>query len=166
MEKRTIIRPISPSLSLDKLKEHLRITSEDLDAELDGKLMAAIYNAEATIGKVIAPSVISNTYRFAGSLRLMGPVIEVLEVKVDGQPVEAPVLFHDTVVMPVGMTGNFVEVKWKAGMEEPPYDIAAAIFLKASRLFNNPGDTVDALTTASDNLLQPYRTWGEDEDDI
>jgi hypothetical protein len=36
----------------------------------------------------------------------------------------------------------------------------AAILLHAASLFNNPTDSVEVLTKASQNLLRPYRSWG------
>ena len=100
-------------------------------------------------------------------MRLSGPVIEVLGVRLDGLdlPSSSFSLKGSRLVFQAGLTGEEVEVTWKAGMEEVPPDIHAAVLMKAGRLFNNPGDTVDALVTASDNLLRPYRTYGIDDDD-
>lgn len=39
-------------------------------------------------------------------------------------------------------------------------DIRAAILLMAARIFNNPNDSVDKLSTISQSLLSPYRSWG------
>lgn len=161
--ERTFINPLQPSLT--KFKNHLRITSDDLDDELTDKLQAAIRSAEATIGRVIAPSIFSKGFRYTDSIALKGPVMAVLEVVVDDETVSGWKLMGNRLYMPLGMSGQFVEVRWQAGMEQVPADITAAILMKGSRLFNNPGDSVDALTTASDNLLRPYRTWGEEDDD-
>lgn len=165
MVTRTIIDPIAPSLSLAKFKQHLRITSEDLDAELQDKLYAAVRSAEATIDQVIAPSIFRDNVRYRSSYRLKGPVIEVLEVLCDDFPVEGWKVRNGVLQMPSGVSGEELTVVWKAGWEDIPYDVAAAVFLKGARLFNNPGDSVDTLTTVSDNLLRPYRTWGEYDDE-
>lgn len=161
--ERTFIHPLQPSLA--KFKSHLRITSDDLDDELSDKLQAAIRSAEAVIGRVIASSFFEREFRFAESINLKGPVIEVLEVTVDNEPASGWRLMGNHLVMPLGMSGRYVEVRWKAGMEQVPADITAAILMKGARLFNNPGDSVDTLTTASDNLLRPYRTWGLYDED-
>jgi len=165
MLNRIFIIPTEPSLA--SLKSHLRLTGDDLDAELSEKLQAAIRSAEATIGKVISPSVLTDTRPFRPELRLSGPVIEVLGVRLDGLdlPSSSFSLKGSRLVFQAGLTGEEVEVTWKAGMETVPPDIRAAVLMKAGRLFNNPGDTVDALVTASDNLLRPYRTYGIDDDD-
>lgn len=165
MLSRTFIIPTEPSLA--SLKSHLRLTGDDLDAELNEKLQAAIRSAEATIGKVISPSVFTDTRPFRSELRLKAPVLEVIGVKLDGEELSSSnfSLKGSRLVFQAGLTGEEVEVTWKAGMEDVPPDIRAAVLMKAGRLFNNPGDTVDALVTASDNLLRPYRTYGIDEDE-
>lgn len=165
MLSRTFIIPTEPSLA--SLKSHLRLTGDDLDAELTEKLKAAIRSAEATIGKVISPSVFSDTRPFRSELRLKGPVLDIIGVSLDGEtlPSSSFSLKGSRLVFQAGLRGEEVEITWKAGMESVPPDITAAILLKAARLFNNPGDSVETLNTASDNLLRPYRTWGLDEDD-
>ena len=165
MVRRTFLFPTDPSLA--SLKSHLRLTGDDLDAELTEKLKAAIRSAEATIGKVISPSVFSDTRPFRPELRLKGPVIEIMSVSVDGQELSSSSFSQkgSRLVFQAGLTGDEVEITWKAGMETVPPDITAAVLMKAGRLFNNPGDNVDALVTASDNLLRPYRTYGLDDED-
>ena len=165
MLRRIFNFPTVPSLA--SLKSHLRLTGDDLDAELSDKLQAAIRSAEATIGKVISPSEFTDTRPFRPELRLSGPVIEIVSVRLDGQDLPSSnfSLKGSRLVFQAGLTGEEVEVTWKAGMEDVPPDIKAAVLMKAGRLFNNPGDTVDALVTASDNLLRPYRTYGIDEDE-
>lgn len=166
MLKRVFIIPTSPSLA--SLKSHLRLTSDDLDAELSGKLQAAIRSAEATIGRVISPSFLTDTFPFRSKLRLRGPVMEVLGVSLDGTALSTAdyTLRGSRLVFREGLSGDEVEVNWKAGMDVVPPDIADAVLMKAARLFNNPGDTVDTLVNASDNLLRPYRSYGMDEEDF
>lgn len=165
MEKRVFIYPTEPSLA--RFKSHLRLTSDDLDAELGSKLEAAIRSAEATIGKVISPSHLSQEFRFRQSLRLHGPVMEIQGVKVDGTYLDPSdySLKGSCLEIAAAVSGERVEVEWKAGMDPVPPDIINAILLKGARLFNNPGDTVDVMVNASDNLLRPYRTWGLDDED-
>ena len=165
MEKRVFIYPTEPSLA--RFKSHLRLTGDDLDAELSDNLLAAIRSAEATIGKVISPSYLSQEFRFRQTLRLHGPVIEILDVKVDGSSLEPEdySLKGGCLEIAAAVSGERVEVEWKAGMDQVPPDIIKAILLKGAHLFNNPGDAVDVLVSASDNLLRPYRTWGLDDED-
>lgn len=165
MIRRTFLYPTDPSL--DSLRSHLRLTSPDLDAELSAKLLAAIRSAEATIGQIISPSILTQNVSFRSELRLKGPVMEIQGVSLDGEalPSSSFSLKGSRLVFQAGLRGEEVEITWKAGMETVPPDITNAILLKAARLFNNPGDSVETLNTASDNLLRPYRTWGIDEED-
>ena len=165
MYRRTFLFPTDPSLA--SLRSHLRLTGPDLDAELSAKLLAAIRSAEATIGKIISPSILTDTIPFRPEVKLKGPVIEIMSVSVDGQELSSSSFSQkgSRLVFQAGLTGDEVEITWKAGMENIPPDISSAILLKAARLFNNPGDSVETLNTASDNLLRPYRTWGIDDDD-
>jgi hypothetical protein len=54
-----------------------------------------------------------------------------------------------------------MKVSYVAGMAQVPFDIKVAILLTASKLFNNPVDTVEALPSVSQNLLRPHRCYGE-----
>ena len=165
MYRRTFLFPTDPSLA--SLRSHLRLTGPDLDAELSAKLLAAIRSAEATIGKIISPSILTDTVSFRSEVKLKGPVMEIQGVTLDGSALNDLdfSLKGSRLVFRTGIKGEEVEITWKAGMDTIPPDISSAILLKAARLFNNPGDSVETLNTASDNLLRPYRTWGIDDDD-
>ena len=52
MTERTFVSMAATGL-LQEFKRHIRMTSDDLDAELNAKLMAAVRHAEHHIGKVI-----------------------------------------------------------------------------------------------------------------
>ena len=58
---------------LQEFKRHIRMTSDDLDAELYQKMLAAVYHAEHHIGKVILRSEFVVTVPFASSLTLKVP---------------------------------------------------------------------------------------------
>lgn len=154
---------ITPALqpSLADFKSHLRITSNDLDGELQVKLMAAVNAAENMIGQVIALS----RFTVKGMLKEYclvlpsRPLVEVEAVSLDGVPIEDYTLSGRVICFPDEAIGSEVEVTYIAGMQEVPYDIRAAILLHASALFNNPVDSVETLPKASTNLLRPYRLW-------
>ena len=55
MTERTYISMQANGL-LEEFKRHIRMTSDDLDAELRSKMMAAVISAEHHIGKVILRS--------------------------------------------------------------------------------------------------------------
>ena len=161
MTKKTrsyLLPAISPSL--DDFKRHIRITSSDLDAELQVKLLAAINAAENMIGQVIALSRFTVTLPFTKCIPLPSrPVFQVETVSVDSLACDDYTVKGNFVILPDEMEGLEVEVTYVAGMTEVPYDIQAAVLMHAAALFNNPVDTVETLPKASTNLLRPYRHW-------
>ncbi len=155
---------IATKALLGEFRNHLRMTSNDMDAVLEQSLEVGIERAEAEIGKVIALSRFTGVQMpFAQTLSLRGPIVEVTSVKVDGTEVPA----ESYTVGPMSLTfaddveGSSVELAYKAGMEQIPSMIKGAIFLFGGRYFNNPTDTPEERDrTAAANLLRPYRTWG------
>lgn len=165
MEKREIQRQyLQPSL--DDFKSHVRVTASDLDGELEANLMAAIRSSERYIGKVIALSKFTLNIPFSHSITLRPPVAEVTSVTVDGEPLPADsyALSGRILTISEDVTGEKVEVAYIAGMNEVEPDIRIAVLLSAARLFNNPGDVVEALPTKSSVLLRSHRSWGLDDD--
>lgn len=149
--------------SLAQFKSHVRITSNDLDAELSLKLKAAIRAAEHEIGMIIAKSRFTYTGKFSQSIRIESyPLIRVDSVRVDNRDLQATdyAVNEGVLSFAEGITGTDVELVYTAGMEQVEYDITAAILLHAAKLFNNPVDSVETLPTQSANLLRPYRRWG------
>ena len=88
-------------------------------------------------------------------------MVESLEV--DGAEVTGYSLKGRTLCVPQGVTGELMTVTYEAGYECIPADMKAAILMHAASLFNNPTDSVEVLTKASQNLLRPYRSWGLDD---
>jgi len=162
MTERTFVSMAATGL-LQEFKRHIRMTSDDLDAELYAKLMAAVRHAEHHIGKVILRSEFVSTVPFASSftLKVPGPVVESLEV--DGTPVNGWSVDGRTLYVPSTVTGTTMTVTYEAGYGCIPADMKAAILMHAASLFNNPTDSVEVLTKASQNLLRPYRSWGLDD---
>jgi len=146
---------------LQEFKRHIRMTSDDLDAELYQKMLAAVYHAEHHIGKVILRSEFIETVPFASTLilKVPNPVVESLEV--DGE--ETSGYDQDGKTLHVYGSGSRMTVTYEAGYETIPYDMKAAILMHAASLFNNPTDSVETLAKASQNLLRPYRSWGLDD---
>ena len=160
MTERTFVSMSANGL-LQEFKRHIRMTSDDLDAELYAKLLAAVRHAEHHIGKVILRSEFVETVPFASSyiLTVPNPVVESLEV--DGE--ETNGFDQDGKTLHVYGSGNSMTVTYEAGYESIPWDMKAAILMHAASLFNNPTDSVEVLTKASQNLLRPYRSWGLDD---
>ena len=160
MTERTFVSMSANGL-LQEFKRHIRMTSDDLDAELYAKLLAAVRHAEHHIGKVILRSEFVETVPFASSyiLKVPNPVVESLEV--DGE--ETNGFDQDGKTLHVYGSGTSMKVTYEAGYECIPADMKAAILMHAASLFNNPTDSVEVLTKASQNLLRPYRSWGMDD---
>ena len=161
MTERTFVSMAANGL-LQEFKRHIRMTSDDLDAELNAKLLAAVRHAEHHIGKVILRSEFVTTVPFASTLTLKvpGPVVESLEV--DGVRIVGWYVDGNTLYLPSTITGTNMTVTYEAGYECIPWDMKAAILMHAASLFNNPTDSVETLAKASQNLLRPYRSWGLD----
>ena len=162
MTERTFVSMAAVGL-LQEFKRHIRMTSDDLDAELNAKLLAAVRHAEHHIGKVILRSEFVTTVPFASSITLKVPDIVVLGLEVDGVAVQGWSLDGRTLYVPSTVTGTTMTVTYEAGYECIPWDMKAAILMHAASLFNNPTDSVETLAKASQNLLRPYRSWGLDD---
>lgn len=162
MTERTFVSMAATGL-LQEFKSHIRMTSNDLDAELRAKLMAAVRHAEHHIGKVILRSEFVTTAPFTHSisLKVPSPVVESLEV--DGVEVPGWSVNGHVLSVPSTASGKTMTVTYEAGYEHIPWDMKAAILMHAASLFNNPTDSVEVLTKASQNLLRPYRSWGLDD---
>lgn len=156
METRQYILPMNPSLS--DFKRHLRITSDDLDDQLLPLLMAGVDWAEGFVGRTIALSSYSISSSFAPSVRLHAPAISVDSVRVDGET-RAFHLEGDTLII-YGF-GEQMEITYTAGMRQIPFDMRAAIFLKAGKMFDQPTDHIKEKSDASEHLLRRYRTYGD-----
>jgi hypothetical protein len=161
MVTRSYIDGFEPSL--EDLKRHLRITSDDLDDTLKMYLQAAIESAEHHIGVVIARSEFVYDGWFVRSFDMKCPGCELKSVLVDGEALsEADYkVSRNTLIISQDVTMcEKMTVTYEAGMTQVPFDIKAAILLMAAKLFNNPVDTVETLPSVAKNLLRPYRSWG------
>lgn len=148
--------------SLEDLKRHLRITSDDLNETLEMYLRAAIESAEHHIGRTIAASEFCYSGWFVRSFELAAPFRKIVKIEVDGKVLTEPEYRIDkrTLLLSPEITGESLKVVYQAGMVSVPFDIKAAILLTASKLFNNPVDSVESLPSVAKNLLRPYRTYG------
>ena len=162
MTERTFVDMAANGL-LQEFKRHIRMTSDDLDAELYQKMLAAVQHAEHHIGKVILRSEFVADVPFSSALVLKAPNLSVESLEVDGVAVTGWSLDGRTLYVPSTVTGTTMTVTYVAGYECIPWDMKAAILMHAASLFNNPTDSVETLAKASQNLLRPYRSWGLDD---
>lgn len=160
MVERSYLEQFQPSL--EDIKRHLRVTSDDLNDTLELYLRAAIESAEKHIGKVIAVSEFTYSGWFVRSFDMLGPFRKVVSVSVDDRKLESDdyTIERMTLIIHPEITGERLTVIYEAGYSQVPFDMKAAILLTAAKLFNNPVDSVESLPSVAKNLLRPYRTWG------
>nr|DAW47262.1 MAG TPA: Head Tail Connector Protein [Caudoviricetes sp.] len=147
-------------VTLEQAKRHLRIASNDFDADITGKLEAAITVAENYTGLMLREYEFSVTGDFARQIKTGLMPIKEVSVKVDGNEISDIDWEDSTVILPGTCSGRKIEIKIKTGFDVFPDDITAAILLVTGRLFENPSDSVENLPKASSNLLNAYKRWG------
>ena len=151
---------VQSPVTLEQAKRHLRITSNDFDADISGKLEAAITAAENYTGLMLREYEFSVTGDFTRQIKTGIMPIKEANVKVDGNEVCDVDWEDSTVILPDTCNGSEIEIKILTGFDVFPDDITAAILLVTGRLFENPADSVENLPKASSNLLNAYKRWG------
>lgn len=164
IEDRQILYNMLP-ISLEAFKQHISITSNDMDARLRKCLDSAIVSAEGFIGRVIAQSRYTCHFDFRNSITLpIYPIIEVESVMVDGEPCDNYTRVGRTISLD-GISGSSVDIILVAGNRYIEPDIREAVFMMAAYSFAHPMDEVHTMPTASEVKLRRYRRWGDNRDE-
>ena len=138
-------------------KKHIRMTSDDLDADLRENMMAAVEDSENHIGKVILQSEFVLTLPSVRAVRLKAPLVSVEGLEVDGTEVTDYTLDGTVLTPGPSVSGSSMTVRYVAGISKIPHNLKKAVCLQAATYFNNPVDSVRMLTTASERILRHYR---------
>ncbi|MBO4657948.1 MAG: hypothetical protein J5639_09275 [Bacteroidales bacterium] len=148
-------------------KNHLRLTTDDADADLRSKLMSALSSVGNDVNRILAASTVTATAvvdSLGGKIRLTlrGPVREVSSVSVNGValvPGEGYVVSGNRLTINGDYSDAFVEIVYKAGYADTsmPSDMWEAVCLRGAGSYANPLDTVQERMRASDILIRPYR---------
>lgn len=148
---------------LQHFKEHLRITSDDQDADLRAKLMSALTSVGHDVHRVLLQSTVtaSGIMTSGGSMRLTlrGPVREMVSVSVDGAALGSDkyTLSGNRLTINAAFENALVEVVYKAGYQQMPSDMWEAVCLRGAGAYANPIDSVQERLRASDILIRSYR---------
>lgn len=148
-----------------QFKNHLRLTSDDADADLRGKLMSALTSVGHDIHRVLPQSAVTATAIVDSvgglvGLTLRGPVCSVASVSVNGDVLtegEGYTVKGNRLEIRGNYKGATVQVIYRAGYETIPADMWEAVCLRGAGAYANPLDGVMERQRASDVLLRPYR---------
>lgn len=145
-------------VTLDELKNHLHILSEDFDQSLWVNLRAATAAAESYIGRDIIRRVVGMSMPFSKTFTV-ADFTTVENVTVDGMNVEFTQVNNNVTILVDN--GEVVRYTLVSGWEpaDCPMDIKMAIMLMAAKYFNNPVDSVEQLPKASSALLKPFKNY-------
>ena len=151
-------KDIQPPVTLQMLKNHLHMFTDDFDQQLEINLRAAVAKSENYINGVIWHGVQTMSVPFVNTVEISEPTAVINQVMVDDQSVDF--IFVNGILSIQG-SGKVLEYTLETGyvQEDCPSDIQMAILLIAAKFFNNPGDSVEKLPTVSQHLLHPYKRY-------
>lgn len=151
------IRDVIGPVTLEQLKNHLHMFTNDFDDALELNLRAAVAKAESFINSRIWHGTISESVPFRNTITV-DPSAQITSVKVDGADVNFTL---SNGVIQVDGQGKLLQYTATVGYtaQDCPVDIQMAILLIAAKFFNNPVDSVENLPSVSQNLLHPYRNY-------
>lgn len=149
---------IAGPVTLEQLKNHLHMFTNDFDQQLAFNLRAAVAKAESYTNCRIWHGTFTESVPFENTISVRETTAVVIDVKVDGVSVNFTAAAG---VIKVEGNGKILEYTASVGYtsEDCPIDIQIAVLLIAAKFFNNPVDSVENLPSASQHLLHPYRNY-------
>lgn len=149
----------SPVVTLEEMKEHLHITSDDFNNSLALNVSSATAAAQAFISRPITKVIDNFSVPFVNQVTLPDDYTRVEKVEVDGVEIPYEILNN---VLSVGVnSGERLTycVVYGYTSQDCPADIKMAIMLMAAGYFNNPVDSVEQLPKASTALLKRHKKY-------
>ena len=161
--------PIVEPVSLDQVKAWLKVDWDTEDALIETLISAAREKCEQYTNRAFVSQGITETFGVNDEITLArGEVISVDSVTVGVTALTTADYTTDdhdygfTITLN-NLPDDRVTVVYTAGYgtnaSDVPRAIAAAIYLMVADMYDNRGDTVRRLPTASENLLNTVRRW-------
>ena len=159
MAQKTTITDFEPVVTLEEMKRHLHIATEDFDQQLLLDVQAAIASAEAFTGLQIRKKIDVYSVPFAETITLPEGDYTIDSVKVDDEEVDY-IIVDNKLSVGVAKGDNVVySVVYGYDCCDCPADIKMAIMLSAAKFFNSPVDSVEQLPKASTALLRTHKKY-------
>jgi uncharacterized phiE125 gp8 family phage protein len=163
-------------ITLQELKDHLRILHSEQDIYLQHLLDAAVQDVKQRVNILPLPGTCEFRLKaFKSAIFPVKPVQSITEITyIDGQgttqtlPISDyelvkqwprmrdKVIFYENHTLD-DETERPVTIKANTGLQTVPSDIKAAAMLIAGRMYEQPADPVAGKTTAADRLLRAYK---------
>jgi uncharacterized phiE125 gp8 family phage protein len=148
-------------VSLEMVKNYIRIIHDNDDAMLNDMIDAAIFYAENFIKSSLTIKTIEVvTYNCKVILLPLLPVLKILEVKADDKIIEETAfsLGKHSVILDLSKIQKSV-VTYVAGYENPsqvPAPIKQGLLIHISQMYDNRGNAV-AFSDRMNDIYKPYR---------
>lgn len=170
------VAPTVLPVSLQELKDHLRITHDSQDTLLMAYLKAAINSVEQFTGLTLAQTTFTTyhpafDYNTAVKKYPLNEIVSVKYYNASNVLTDFTDFTSDLISVPGGIVltslpatydrSDAVTIEVKAGYRIIPDAVKAAILLHAGYLYDNPSDPPKNMLTASQNILRDFRIGAE-----
>ena len=162
---------ITEPLTVEQVKDHLRVTHNHEDQLLNRYAIAAREQCEAMTGRAFGERGLKTTFTFDGDTPNIElpypPLTSVQTVEVNGEPATYEALEGDGAIVIIKSDlnrGDEVHIAWTAGDPVPKRATLAMLELVASwDVYRSSvtGERVRIVPHGVDRLLGTLRTWGD-----